>query len=101
MQAKFQIKFLSYCGKKYGAPDLVNITFYVNKSQVYSKHLKILMTSGTNKPKKKESVQDSIIFYKLFRDDGQCKICLASHNCTFSFSLTVVLTFFFIVTSAT
>lgn len=59
MQAKFQIKFLAYCGKKYGAPD-----FYVNKSQVYNKHLKVLMT--TNKPKKKESIQDFVVFNLLF-----------------------------------
>lgn len=38
------------------------ITFYVNKSQVYSRHLKMLMTIGTNKPKKKESVQDFVVF---------------------------------------
>ena len=44
---------------------LVNITFYVNKSQVYSKHPKIL-TMTTNKPKKKR-VRTGFC-YKLFRD---------------------------------
>ena len=66
MQAKFQIKFLAYCGKKYGAPDLlISHYFYVNKSQVYSKHPKIL-TMTTNKPKKKR-VRTGFC-YKLFRD---------------------------------
>ena len=44
---------------------LVNITFYVNKSQVYSKHPKILAMT-TNKPKKKRVCTG--FCYKLFRD---------------------------------